>query len=277
MSIVLVAVAIASLTYFVRHERTAEHPIIPSNFLRHRAIGPAIAATFLFGICFLALDVFVPLYIQGGRGGGAGAAAAVVTPVMLTWAMSGPIAAPLMVRWGFRNTSLVGAALIVVGFAGLLLGAIFHAPQWAITAILAITGLGFGPSSMGYLLSAQDAVDWQQRGGVTGTISFFRSIGGALGVGLMGALFNVLSLRDMDRFRAIGVTPGKLLDPRELGKLEPAVLQSVQGTIAWSLTWVFAAMLAVALLNVLVTALMPRRVKPDHTPKPSEALEVVTA
>ena len=55
---------------------------------------------------FLSLDTYVPLYVQGGRGGGATAAAGVVTPVMLTWALSGMVAAPLLVRWGFRRTAV---------------------------------------------------------------------------------------------------------------------------------------------------------------------------
>jgi MFS family permease len=270
---VLLAVAVLMTIYFVRHERLAGNPIIPAEFLKHRAIGPSIICTFLFGICFLSLDTYVPLYVQGGRGGGATAAAGVVTPVMLTWALSGPISAPLIVRWGFRKLAMIGAAFIVVGFVGLLVCAILNLPQTLITAILAITGLGFGPSSMSYLLAAQDAVGWQQRGGVTGTVSFFRSIGGSLGVGLMGALFNVLIAPDMDRLRALGIKPAALLDPHEHAKLSPEALGQAHHMIARGLTWVFAAMVVVALVQLIVTTLMPKHRKPDHVPTPAEAME----
>jgi MFS family permease len=272
ISVALLLVSIVSLTYFVWHERRAKNPVIPAEFLRHRAIGPAIVATFIFGISFLSLDTYVPLYVQGGLGGGAAAAAGVVTPIMLTWALSGLVAAPLVVRWGFRKTALLGTALIAIGFIGLFIGAVFHAPQWALTIILLLTGAGFGPASMSYLLAAQDAVRWQQRGGVTGTISFFRSIGGSLGVGLMGALFNILAARDMETFRAAGISPSELLDPRKLDALSPQNLASVQHTIAASLTWVFAAMVIVALIGIVVTTLMPSKSKPDHEIKRSEGL-----
>jgi MFS family permease len=270
---VLLSIAVLMTIYFVRHERLAGNPIIPAEFLKDRAIGPSIICTFLFGICFLSLDTYVPLYVQGGRGGGATAAAGDVTPVMLTWALSGPISAPLIVRWGFRKLAAIGATLIVVGFIGLLVCAIFNLPQTLITAILAITGLGFGPSSMSYLLAAQEAVGWQQRGGVTGTVSFFRSIGGSLGVGLMGALFNVLIAPDMDRLRALGIKPAALLDPHEHAKLSPDALGQAQHMIARGLTWVFAAMVVVALMQAIVTTLMPAHRKPDHVPTSAEALE----
>ncbi len=93
---------------------------MPVDLLMNRSIGPSLLGSLLLGIGFLSLDTFVPLYVQGVRGGGAGAAAWVVTPVMLTWAMSGIIAAPLVVRWGFRNVSMLGSVLIVLGFSGLL-------------------------------------------------------------------------------------------------------------------------------------------------------------
>ena len=111
------------------HERRAEHPILPTPLLMNRAVGPAILGSALFGVGFLSLDTYVPLYVQGGRGGDATAAASVVTPVMLTWALSNMLSAPLLVRWGFRTTATVGAALIVVGMAGLFCGAYFQWPR----------------------------------------------------------------------------------------------------------------------------------------------------
>jgi len=233
----LILLALASILFYLRHERIAPNPILPAELVMHRAIGPSMLGSFLFGIGFLSLDTYVPLYVQGGRGGGATAAASVVTPVMLTWALSGLFSAPLVVHWGFRKTATLGACLISVGFTGLVTCAAVEAPRWLITAILSITGLGFGPTSMSYLLSAQDAVGWQQRGGVTATIGFFRSIGGAVGVGVMGAIFNLLIAGRLQHLRDLGIKPSALLDPRELAKLPPDVLKDSQHMIASGLTW----------------------------------------
>jgi hypothetical protein len=186
------------------------------------------------------------------------AAAGVVTPVMLTWAISGVFAAPLVVRWGFRKTALLGSTLVVVGFAGLLAGAVLHWSGGALTAVLAVTGFGLGPASMAFLLAAQDAVGWQQRGVVTGMVQFGRTMGGAVGIGVAGALFNLLIRPEMVRLEAMGVRPGMLLDPETRGSLSAGTLADVQGMIAGALVWVFVMMLVVAVAQWFVVLRMPR-------------------
>ncbi len=94
---------LAAMAGFVQRERTAGNPIMPPALMVHRAIGPSILASGLLGIGVFALDTYVPLYVQGGQGRSAGAAAATVTPVMLAWACSGVVAAPLIMRWGFQK------------------------------------------------------------------------------------------------------------------------------------------------------------------------------
>src|SRR5204863_4287573 len=131
--IALLIGTVIPIGFYIHHAHRSEHPILPIDFLASRAIGPSIIGAAIFGAGFLSLDTYVPLYVQGGRGGGAAAAAGVVTPIMLTWALSSLFAAPLVVRWGFRKTALLGTTLIALGFIGLFLGAIFEAPKWAIT------------------------------------------------------------------------------------------------------------------------------------------------
>ena len=262
------------MIYYGIHERHASNPIFPIEFLASRAIGPAILCSLLIGAGFLSLDTYVPLYVQGGRGGGATAAAGVVTPVMLTWATSGVLAAPMVVRFGFRKTSLVGATLIVIGFTGLFICSIVEAPRWLITTVLAITGFGFGPCSMSYLLAAQDAVTWQQRGIATSSIQFFRTIGGAIGIGLLGALFNVLIRPEVAKLEAQGIKPATLLDPHTHASLSPEILHSAQHMIASGLKWVFAAMVVFAIVQFVLTMFMPTK-RSEHRVGAMEALEAL--
>lgn len=274
MSIALLAVAVASVLYYRIHERHADNPILPIDFIFSRAIGPSVLGSLLLGIGFLSLDTYVPLYVQGGRGGGAGAAASVVTPVMLTWAISGVFAAPLVVRWGFRKTALLGVTLILIGFSGLFFCALSTQPRWVMTVVLSITGFGFGPASMSYLLAAQDAVTWQRRGIATSSIQFFRTMGGAVGIGVLGAMFNVLTRAQMASFQAQGIKPAALLDPSTHVTLSAETLQQARHMISSGLTWVFLAMLAVAVIQAVVTSFMPAK-KADHPVHASEALEAV--
>ncbi|MGC4032620.1 MAG: MFS transporter [Tepidisphaeraceae bacterium] len=255
------AVCLLSLIAFVWQERRTASPVLPPSLLMKREVGPNFLAMMFFGCVFLALDTFVPLYVQGGRGGGAGAAATVVTPVMLTWATCHIFIAPLLVRWGFRKVALMGCLAILVGFSGLVAGAFFDWPKAALTAILAVTGFGFGASSMAYLLGAQDAVGYEQRGIVTSTVSFCRTIGGSMGVGLLGAGFNFLSADQLDELKSRGVSAAAALDPHAQVDLSPENLELVRHTIAGGLRWVFVAMLVVS-VGQLIATLMMRRKKP---------------
>jgi MFS family permease len=242
--------------------------------LKSPVIWPCLATSALMGVGVFALDTYVPLYVQGGRGMTAAAAAATVTPVMLAWASSGIFAAPLLLRWGFRKLGLVGAALGCVGFAGLILATIFHGPLLVITAFLFLTGLGFGPASMAMLLAAQDAATYRQRGVVTSGITFARNLGGAVGISLLGGLFNVLT-GDALAGLHLPFAISDLLDPHRLGEIRgkyPEVLSKAQGTISHGLLWVFVTMLAFALLQLWISRRLPRA-KRDHKTTAAEAME----
>jgi MFS family permease len=270
----LLLVATAAAAHFISHEMNTPAPIMPPRLMMQRAIGPSMIGSMLLGIAFLSLDTYVPLYVQGARGGGATAAASVVTPVMLTWATSGIVAAPMVIRFGFRRVAMFGALVIVVGFTGLLLGAIYEWPRWTLTGVLALTGFGFGPASMSYLLAAQDAVTWQHRGVITSGVQFFRTIGGAVGIGLLGAMFNVLVRPLMDELRSLGVAPAAVLSNESHATIPPAAMELARHAIAHGLTRVFAAMLAGALLGVVVSALMSDR-KSETTISAAEAMEAM--
>jgi MFS family permease len=272
--VALITVSVTAITYFIRHERRAANPIMPPDLMTHRLVAPALIGSLLLGVGFLSLDTFVPLYVQGGRGGDASAAANVVTPVMLTWALSGIFAAPLVVRWGFRRTALLGSSIVVAGFVGLIFCAYTGSSRHVLTAILAVTGLGFGPASMSYLLAAQGAVDWQRRGVVTSSVQFYRTIGGAVGIGVLGAMFNAMIAPDLARLSRQGATPAALLDPRLRGTLPPALLASVEHALCRGLLLVFIAMLVFAVLQVVFT-LMMSEAKCDHRVSKAEALEAM--
>jgi MFS family permease len=272
----LFVISAVALIAFLRIEKTAPNAIMPPGLFLRRAIGPAMLGSFLLGAGFLCLDTYVPLYVQGGRGGGVAASAGVVTPVMLTWALSGVIAAPLVVRWGFRKTALLGSGLVIVSFVGLLLCVFKGAPHWVLTAVLALTGCGFGPASMAYLLAAQHAVAWQQRGIVTSGIQFFRTIGGAIGTGLLGTLFNLLIRPEIEHLRSVGVDPATLLEPSAQSHLSVELLSPIQQMIASGLLWVFVAMLAFACVQILATAMMVKGRSEEPLTR-AEAIEAMAA
>ncbi len=224
-------------------------------------------ASALMGVAFFGVDTYVPLYVQGTTGAGATAAAGVVTPVMLAWATSGIFVAPIIVRWGFRRTAVAGSGLVALSFTLLVVCALAKASGWVLAAVLILAGLGFGASSMPQILLVQHSVTWQQRGIVTSAIQFFRTIGGALGIGLLGMLFNVLAAPQMQQLREMGVSPAAIMDPQKSAALPSAARPIIVSMIDSGLTWVFVAMAALAVAQIVVSFFMATT---DECPKAAE-------
>jgi MFS family permease len=249
---------------------------MPPSLMLTRAIGAPIAAGALLGLAVFAIDTYVPLYVQGGLGGSVKQAAMTVTPVMLAWASSSFVAAPLVIKVGFKRAAIVGACITAIGLVGLLLCEIYSAPIGVLTATLFVCGCGFGPASMSYLLSAQESVKYQQRGIVTSAVTYFRTMGGAMGVGLLGAVFNFFATPGLAYLKSRGITPAKLMDPHQLKEIPPELLHPAQGAIIHALLWVFTAMLVLSLVQVTLSSLIPAR-KASHKPTPAEAMESMAA
>ena len=229
------------------------------SILRSPIILPCLISNALMGVGVFALETFVPLYVQGGRGMSPGAAAATVTPVMLAWSTSSIFYASRISRWGFRKMSLIGAAMQSIGFLGLLVAAFFHGPLWTITGSLFISGLGFSPGSMATLLAAQDAATYRQRGMATAGITFARNLGGAFGIAILGAILNVLTAPGLAAAH-LPFPTSQLLDSHKLDAIRqqyPEPLRAAQGAISGGLLWIFGAILAVTLVQWWLARLLP--------------------
>jgi MFS family permease len=204
----------------------------------------------------------VPLFVQGARGGTAMAAGAVVTPVVLMWAASAAVAARAVVAFGFRRTAQTGALLILLGCAGLIACALLHAHVGTITATCALIGAGLGPSSMSQVLAIQHAAEERERGVATSLVPFFRAVGGALGVGVLGALLAAGLSR---RLGPATDAAGALLAGGHgaATSVSPADFARLSAALEGALLPVFAVLLVLAAVNVAVASSFPEHVEAD--------------
>ena len=253
------AVAVASLAAFTRLQTRREHPLVPPSLFRRMSTAAPYVAGVLLGTTIFGVDTFVPLFVQGARGGTAGAAGAVVTPLVLMWALSATAAARLIVRFGFRRTARWGALLALAGLSALGVAAWTNASVPWISAACAIVGAGLGPSSMAQVLAIQNVVSERERGVATSLVPFFRALGGSVGVGALGGL---LAMGLSRRLGPAAETAGRLLagGHAEASAGAPAVDPALfRLAIEHSLLPIFAILVALALLNVFVTARFPDR------------------
>ncbi|MGE5415125.1 MAG: MFS transporter [Syntrophomonadaceae bacterium] len=253
----LLALAGTSLAVFARLQSRRAHPLIPPQLFRRLETAAPYVGGVLLGTTIFGVDTFVPLFVQGARGGTAGAAGAVVTPLVFFWAASATLAARLIVRFGFRRTARWGAILILVGLCGLVAGALRNAPVPWISAACAVVGMGLGPSSMSQVLAIQHVVAERQRGVATSLVPFFRAVGGSIGVGALGGLLAAGLER---RLGAAAETAGRLLAGAPAPGTEATVTPAAfRVAIEGSLLPVFGILAALAVVNLFVAARFPER------------------
>ena len=280
MVVGLLAISVALLVGFVLVERRAADPILPPDLFTRMPIASAIAGSFLIGALLFGIDTYIPLYVQGVLGGKATEAGEVITPLFFSWAISVAVAAKVVVRFGFRLTAVVGMGMIALGMAGLAFGA--SRPDSAVGLFklsLVVTGLGFGPASLSCILGVQNAVDWNRRGAATGAVTFSRVLGGALGVGVLGATLAFEFARRLASAEAGGVDIVAALRPETHGLLAPGQLQVVQDALGRTLRDVFLQMFALSLLAILcATRLAAGRAvsRTEAAPRPEADLAAST-
>lgn len=183
--IVIIALAIGTLLV----ERKAKEPIIPGWLWNKRVMLGANLSMVGMGLVMMGPETYLPTFAQAALGLGAIAAGFILASMSIGWPAASALSGKLYLRTGFRNTSLIGATLVIIACIGFLT---LPWPQ-SITLLVidqVIMGAGFGLLSTSMLVGIQSAVSWEQRGVVTGSNMFFRYLGQSLGAAIIGAIFN---------------------------------------------------------------------------------------
>lgn len=189
ISIAAFAVGAVLFGAFVLVERRAAEPVLPPWVVSRRLLATTALISFGAGAIVLGLTSYVPTFLQGALAVsplGAGLSLAALT---IGWPISASQAGRFYLRIGFRATALIGIAITVVGSAVLAVTA--YTPNLVLVAASCfVAGLGLGLLATPSLIAAQSSVEWHERGVVTGTNLFARSIGSSLGVAVYGAVAN---------------------------------------------------------------------------------------
>jgi EmrB/QacA subfamily drug resistance transporter len=168
-------------------QRRTPDPILPLEILTKPVMARSLVVVFLVGFALFGAITFIPLFVQTVMNGTATQAGQVLTPLFLGWVTMSIIGARATVVFGYRVVSVTGSALMTVGFAGLVL-LTGSSTRTALFVSCAIVGAGMGMQMLSLLLAVQHGVERSQLGLATSLNQFFRSIGAAVGVAVMGAL-----------------------------------------------------------------------------------------
>lgn len=176
-----------ALAGFVAVERRAPEPIVPLRLFSHRMMVAAIVTGFLAGMAMFGAVSFVPLFMQLVVGTSATEAGFVLTPFVLGWVALSITSARLVLRIGYRVVVLTGMACLTAAFVLLTRWNGALTPGLAMRDVL-LAGVGMGMTMVPMLIAVQSAVPRAELGIATSMTQFFRAVGGALGLSLMGAV-----------------------------------------------------------------------------------------
>lgn len=270
----LLAVAAALFIALFWVERRAVDPVLPLPLFRERIFATGTAHGVLTGWAMFGSLSFVPLFVQAVLGTNATSAGTTLTPMLLGWVLSSIIGSRALLYTSYRTIVFIGSALLTLG-AFLMTRANSDATQLQLMINLGLMGVGMGFAVSPFLIAVQSYVGRRNMGAATSTLTFSRSIGGTLGVSVMGA---VLSARLATTLTAAGVDPttvslNSLLDPLARSTATTGLNDTLRNALGVSIQSVFVIALTAAALALGVCLLAPggRIVEPTPPTTPSDS------
>ncbi|MFD8613113.1 MDR family MFS transporter [Streptomyces sp. NPDC059631] len=254
------ASALLTLVFLFVETRAAE-PIIPLRLFRNRTITLASLASLLVGIALFAGTVFFSQYFQLARGDSPTRSGVMTIPFIGGLFISSTVSGRVITTTGkWKGWLLSGGVLLTAGVA--LLGMLRHdTPYWEIALCMALMGLGVGMTLQNLVLCTQNQVDPGDLGAASSVVTFFRSLGGAVGVSVLGSVMTtrishyaretIGALGPQDRAAAAQASGGGGLP--DLHMLPAPVRTWLESAYGHGIGDIFLYIAPVALLAFLVT------------------------
>lgn len=185
-----VAGGVLAIVAFLITETRAKEPIVPLRLFRDRTTTLAIIASVAVGVAMFGASVFLGQYLQISRGYSPTVAGLLTIPMIGGLVLSSTVSGALITRTGrWKAFLVVGAILVAIGFG--LLSTIDHATNMVLFgAFLFVLGVGIGMTMQNLVLAVQNTVAASDLGAASSAVAFFRSLGGTIGVSVLGAVLS---------------------------------------------------------------------------------------
>ncbi|MFJ3273335.1 MFS transporter [Streptomyces sp. NPDC086776] len=185
---VMLAGSLALVLLFVFTESRASEPIIPLRLFRNRTITLASLASLFVGVAMFAGTVFFSQYFQLARGKSPTMSGVMTIPMITGLFLSSTISGQIITKTGRWKAWLVSGGFLVTAGLGLLGTIRYDTTYWHIAIFMFVMGLGIGMMMQNLVLATQNQVAPSDLGSASSVVTFFRSLGGAIGVSALGAV-----------------------------------------------------------------------------------------
>ena len=286
-TVVLVGLSAVSLAFAVVVERRVDEPILPPRLFRSRTFTLVSIAGVLVGVALFGVMIFLPQYFQLVKGQSPTASGLLTLPMVATMLLTSLVSGKAITRYGrWKVYPVVGMTVMAV--AMVLLSRIHAGTSLVVVGLdIALLGLGLGLTMQVLVLAVQNTAERRDIGVATSAANFFRSMGGAVGIAVFGAL---LTTRLTDALPALlaraGVSPaalakaggGHLGTPEAIAALPAPIRLAVREAFSLGLERVFLVAAPLALLGAIVLLAVRevplRTAHADPATQPAEVDEV---
>lgn len=267
----MLGLAVAMLVALVFVERRAAEPLIPLSMFSSRTFTLAVIASISVGVAMFGTSVFLSQYMQLARGATPTMSGLMTLPMVGAMMISSTAFGAVISRTGvWKPIMVVGSVLVTAGLA--MMGTIrYDTPFLVVSIYMFALGTGVGMVMQNLVLVVQNDADPHQIGVASAGVTFFRSLGGTVGVSAMGAvLASQVTMRMADSARELGAAvkvsgEAGAAAAAELAQgtmpsmntLPEPMARVIEGVYGLSVAHVFLIAAPLGLLTILAVALLP--------------------
>jgi EmrB/QacA subfamily drug resistance transporter len=272
-SALMVGGGVALLALLVLVETKVPEPIIPLKIISERTTALAIVASVAVGIAMFGSSTFLGQYFQVARGATPTEAGLLTLP-MIAGNLIGSVASGILIsRFGkWKRFLVAGSVLLIGGLA--FAGTMDHTTElWIVAIYTGVFGLGLGMLMQNLVLAVQNTVQAKDIGTASASVAFFRSVGGAIGVSVLGAIMsNHVKELAVEGMTAAGIpaqggASGASMDLADMPAPIAEIMRAAYGDATAQIFLISAIISVVALLAVLFIKERPLRRTVDAAPE----------
>ena len=259
--VTLAAAGAVLLGLFVGREHFAAEPILPLRLFRNRVFSLTGGAAFILGLSMMGGIIFLPLFLQVVTGASATNSGLLLLPLMVGIVSMSVTTGRLITRTGrYKRYPVAGSALMALGLF-LLSRMDAHSTRLEASLFMLVLGLGLGMVMQVLIIALQNSVEHRDLGAATSSNTFFRSLGGAFGSALFGAILSGRLAYYLPRLLppgSEGIDPARLTgSPAQIRTLPPDVQAAVAEALSRSIVTVFRWAIPFAVVSFLLVLAMP--------------------
>jgi len=259
--------ALILLALFALWERRAPDPLLPLQLFSNPVFRAAGAIIFFAVMAMLGSIAFLPLYLQLAAGASASSAGLLLIPMTLAVVVGSTISGRVMMRTGrYKILPIAGMSLATAGYGAFALTASAYSEALHI-GVMAAIGAGIGMVFPVVTISVQNSVPPRDIGTATSANGLARSLGGAIGVAIVGALLAGAIAHIIGAVQKITTQADFITPSAALAKLPPVLRAELLARAEDAYSAMFAAcagMTLLALIAALFQKELPLRTRGEH-------------